>query len=211
MDGLERSCSISRNEKRDFADGKLRPLISTQRLRNLVPVISLLFLRSCIAYASVTCRFDRLGPIGWRVFDSCLPRNGGATFQYRTIPRFINIHSWNEVIYMCWYHLLKRSSLLHVDQTLFLSNTRANRQERCTSTLQIEPFHRQELITRNFHRWKREEERESIEEPETWLNGSIPRVRPDALIPAINSSTCLVAMGRSLWKRIVIFVGESLR
>lgn len=134
-----------------------------------------------------------------------------ATFQYRTIPRFINIHSWNEVIYMCWYHLLKRSSLLHVDQTLFLSNTRANRQERCTSTLQIEPFHRQELITRNFHRWKREEERESIEEPETWLNGSIPRVRPDALIPAINSSTCLVAMGRSLWKRIVIFVGESLR
>lgn len=101
MDGLERSCSISRNEKRDFADGKLRPLISTQRLRNLVPVISLLFLRSCIAYASVTCRFDRLGPIGWRVFDSCLPRNGGATFQYRTIPRFINIHSWNEVIYIC--------------------------------------------------------------------------------------------------------------
>lgn len=209
MDGLERSCSISRNEKRDFADGKLRPLISTQRLRNLVPVISLLFLRSCIAYASVTCRFDRLGPIGWRVFDSCLPRNGGATFQYRTIPRFINIHSWNKVIYMYSYHLLKRSSLLHVDQTLFLS--RANRQERCTSTLQIEPFHRQELITRNFHRWKREEERESIEEPETWLNGSIPRVRPDALIPAINSSTCLVAMGHSLWKRIVIFVGESLR
>lgn len=67
------------DEKHDFADGK-RPLISTQRLRNLVPVISLLFLRSCIAYASVTCRFDRLGPIGWRVFDSCLPRNGGATF-----------------------------------------------------------------------------------------------------------------------------------
>lgn len=34
---------------------------------------------------------------------------------------------------------------------------------------------------------------------------------PDALIPAINSSTCLVAMGPLAMVRIVIFVGESLR
>lgn len=66
------------------------------------------------SFASVTCRSDRLGSVG------CLPRNGGATFWYRTIPRFINIHSWK--IYM--YHLLKRSSLLRVDQTPFLSNVK---------------------------------------------------------------------------------------
>lgn len=79
------------------------------------------------SFASVTCRSDRLGSIG------CLPRNGGATFRYRTIPRFINIHSWNEDIYVSFIETIESASR-RLNSVPFECETRANRQEypRCS-------------------------------------------------------------------------------
>lgn len=77
--------------------------------------------------------YRRVGHVSLRSTWSigCLPRNGGAT--YRTIPRFINIHSWNEDIYVSFIETIESVSR-RSNSVPFECETRANRQEypRCS-------------------------------------------------------------------------------
>ena len=133
------------------------------------------------SFVSATCRSTWTQ---WRVFGLRLPRNGGANVPVSNNSALYK-HSFVELyIYMLFIETIESVSRRSNSVPLIWNARQGRNEARIPSVFQIELFHRQELITSNFHGWKK---RGLIEEPETWLKRG--RYQGFALIPAINSST----------------------